>query len=312
MSNTRQYPTPSELKAFIEANPKLVHVKQSTEYPELRVVKYARKVFYDSLWSQNPILEDMRGLVIDADYNCIVRPFRKIFNKGECGTADNLKPDQSVYVARKVNGFMAAVTKYNDQILISTTGSLDSDFCGYAREYLGNIDPDQLCDDYTYMFEVCHPLDPHIIPEDHGAYFLASVCHIDPDIVGYEFDGMDTDISVYFDTIGIVTKYTKEFPLMKYSELLELVKTCKHEGYVVLCYPDKDYSSPLTFKIKSPFYLASKAIARKADIFKLNMQFVDEEYFELITYLKTIPDFNETPEQVRLELIRNYFMKEVK
>ena len=65
---------------FIEANPQLVQVRQSVRYPKLSVIKYKKRVFYDNLW--NDILEECRGLVVDADFNIVSRPFTKIYNYG--------------------------------------------------------------------------------------------------------------------------------------------------------------------------------------------------------------------------------------
>ena len=76
--------TDLELRSYIESNPSLVKMRRSTRYPGLFVVKYTRKVFYDGLW--NDVLEECRGLVVDADYNPIVKPFTKIYNRFERGT----------------------------------------------------------------------------------------------------------------------------------------------------------------------------------------------------------------------------------
>ena len=44
-------------------------VKQK-RYPNgLSVFKYARKVFYDALWNQNPLLLEARGMVLGRDLN---------------------------------------------------------------------------------------------------------------------------------------------------------------------------------------------------------------------------------------------------
>lgn len=55
--------------------------KISKLYPSLRVLKYARKVFYENRFD-NALLE-MRGTVIDEYDKIIVRPFKKVFNYSE-------------------------------------------------------------------------------------------------------------------------------------------------------------------------------------------------------------------------------------
>ena len=49
--------------------------KASKRYPELRVLKYARSVFYNNRFDD--ALLEMRGLIIDAHNRIIVRPFKK-------------------------------------------------------------------------------------------------------------------------------------------------------------------------------------------------------------------------------------------
>ena len=48
--------------------------KASKRYPELRVLKYARSVFYNNRFDD--ALLEMRGLIIDAHNRIIVRPFK--------------------------------------------------------------------------------------------------------------------------------------------------------------------------------------------------------------------------------------------
>ena len=60
------------LKQYTEEHPELVQVRVSLRHPTLRVVKYKNKVFYKELWT--PELCRMRGLVVDENWNVIVRP----------------------------------------------------------------------------------------------------------------------------------------------------------------------------------------------------------------------------------------------
>lgn len=294
---------PKELKEFVENNPKLVTRKESTRYPGLFVLKYSRKVFHNNLWSANPLLKECRGLVVDSEYNVVARPFTKIFNYKENGTGTSIEDRNIVFITKKVNGFMASLTKYEGKLLVSTTGSLDSDFVDYATEYLKDIDPGLLEYGHTYMFEICHPSDPHIIPEEYGAHFLAVVGHIGGNTF-YKFDFHEDDY--FLDALksyGIHTDGDQDLPLViRFCELKEIVKTCRHEGFVVL-----STNSDETLKIKSPWYLVNKALARKEDIFQLNKERVDEEYYDLVDHLKGLDSWAEMGEQVRLQYIRNYF-----
>ena len=93
-------------------------------------------------------------------------------------------------------------------------------------------------------------------------------------------------------------------------------KECKYEGYVVRLQED-----PTKFlKIKSPYYLTTKFLARKRgdklvelldDIGK-SKKTIDEEYYPLLDYLHDIKEeFVLLPEQDRITVIENYF-KEMK
>lgn len=112
-------------------------VKKKTYANGLSVFKYSRKVFYDQLWNTDPLLLEARGIVLDDDGNKVVWPFTKVFNYGENGAGELLEASTPVVAPRKVNGFMAACRYWNGELIVSTTGSLDSDFAVLAREGFG-------------------------------------------------------------------------------------------------------------------------------------------------------------------------------
>lgn len=293
----------AEMKAYVEANPRLVS-KKETSNPDLFVLKYQRRVFFDSLW--NEFLEECRGTIVDKDYNVIARPFTKIYNYGIEDAAPKLDPSTKVTAYRKVNGFMASLTWYNGDILVSTTGSIDSDFVGYIKEMM---QLESLWDNwkshiqafagYTLMFECVHPSDPHIVPEIQGMYFL-----------GMRKNTWDSTVDGYGKDVADKWRYMAEnlfnceFAEPIYTtvgDLVETSKKVKHEGFVA--YTECGES----FKIKSPFYLATKAMARKKDIMNLNKQFVDEEFYPLLEHLRANQDFfNALDEQAKLSCIRSF------
>jgi hypothetical protein len=124
--------TIEQVREFAQANPDLVQVKWNES--GLGVVKYKNRVFYDGLW--NEILEECRGMVIDKDWNIVSLPFTKIYNFGIEDRAPKLHHTDVVTVYDKINGFMAAATYHaaTDQIVYSTTGSLNSDFVQYIKD----------------------------------------------------------------------------------------------------------------------------------------------------------------------------------
>lgn len=295
------------IKQYVLDNPKLVTMRESESHPGLYVLKYRKRVFYDSLWDE--YLEECRGTIVDKDFNVISRPFSKIYNFRVEDNSPVLTDDTLVTAYRKVNGFMCSITWANNDILVSTTGSTDSDYVEMAKEMMRK----HMCwEDWqmevcaakgtTLMFECCHVNDPHIVVEKPGMYFL-----------GYRenawesrMNGFGVDVANNWTEYAtdVLKCYAPESYVIPLGELVEKAKTVQHEGFIFYT------KSGVSSKIKSPYYLVSKALARKKDILSLNKKLVEEEYYGMVDHLNTIRDeFNAKSEQERLEYIRNYLEK---
>jgi hypothetical protein len=289
------------LKQYVENNPKWV--RRTAAHDGLYVLKYTKKVYYG--WHWNPYLEMCRGAVVDEDYNPISLPLIKIYNYGVEKEAPVLDLDTKVTAFRKVNGFMLCVTWHNDKLLLSTTGSLTSKFVGYGWDVIRaqgiEAQLKELCFSYqnkSFIFECVSPEDPHIVREEPGLYLLAvrtkdwdSKPKADPKQLD-EFSRMlgTTAVSHHHTTVG---------------ELLEKVKTVTHEGYVF--YTKQGVSA----KVKSPYYLTNKWLARNPDTSKIMTEgfkkVVDEEYYPLVDYVReNVEEFTALDEQQRLQWIKNY------
>lgn len=298
-----------DLKKFVDENPKLV-MKKQTSFDGVYCLKYRKKVFYGNLWT--PELEYCRGTLVDDDFNLVSLPFQKIYNYGIEDKAPSLSNHETVYVSRKVNGFMVAVTMHKDQnrieLIISTTGSTDSDFVQYARDMIGvnifrYINTCALYPELTFLFECCHPNDPHIVPEEQGMYLLGYREKVyDSNLIVNPNDYYDCtfeDFQEAFDAIPY-----DAFKLMRLDDMLEEVKTVKHEGFA---FYTADFK--IGAKIKSPYYLINKFFARCNNTNKLMSgnakQRFDEEYFPIIDKVQAdIDSFVQMTEQERLEWIR--------
>jgi hypothetical protein len=283
------------LKEFVESNERLVSKKSCGD--GIYVLKYKRRVFYDSLW--NDFLEECRGTIVDEDYNIVSYPFTKIYNYGIEDKAPVLSLDTSVTAWRKVNGFMAAITWHNNDLLISTTGSTDSPYVAMIRELIDVERYRFVCSQYptkTFMFECVHKNDPHIIPETEGMYLL-----------GWREKCWNSVIETT-DLFNIAMKFgcmTSEISTVTMSKLLDLSKKVKHEGFVA--YTEDGQS----FKIKSPYYLIKKFVSRNPRTDKLMnpqvKQTIDEEYYPLIDYIRdNITEFTALDEQARLAWVREF------
>jgi hypothetical protein len=274
--------TDSQLSNFAVANPHLVTQKASVLYPDLFVVKYKNKVFYDNLWT--PELREMRGLVVDKDWNVIVRPFTKVFNRFENGT--DIALDERVTAVRKINGFLGCATfHYAHGLIVSTTGSLDSEFAAMARKWLvPYMDFFAQDESNTWMFEIVDENDPHIIKEFPGVYLIGA-----RDIM--YGDCLTED---HLDAIArrVQNQYDNEFAFMRpdwyitnFLEIVGMTKRCRHEGFMV-------YGKKTTLKIKSPFYLVKKLFSR-VNPEKINdtwldtaKSWIDEEYYPVVDMIR--------------------------
>ena len=294
-----------KIKQYVLDNPKLVSMKPAGE--NIFVLKYRKKVFYDNLWDE--YIEHCRGTIVDKDFNIVSYPFQKIYNYGIEKEAPVLAPDTKVTAYRKVNGFMVSATWYNGDVLVSTTGSTDSDFVAMAKEMMlthmcwadwqmafANADMEGL----TVMFECVHPNDPHIIPEQAGMYVL-----------GYRENDWRSPVghshTVLLELGRIFNCHVPEVSYTTVAELEAMTKACKHEGFVF--YTEDGVSA----KIKSPYYLTSKWVARNprtdklVDLKKDIKHNLDEEYYGLIDAIRlNIEAYTAMNEQERLEWVRNF------
>ena len=292
-----------KLKQYVESS-SLVNMRECGD--GIYVLKYKKKVFYDNLW--NEYIAECRGSIVDQDFNLVAYPFTKIYNYGIEKSAPVLADDVRVTAYRKVNGFMVACTWYNGDVLISTTGSTDSPYVDMAREMIGdNLDRyRKICKEYegnTFMFECVHPRDPHIVPEQPGMYLL-----------GMRKNEWCSPIEANAAIMMLLqnafrTRIVQSF-YTSMGQLLQEVKTVKHEGFVF--YTDEGNVSS---KLKSPYYLTAKWVARNPRTDKLlTKEFreqIDEEYYPLLEHIRSnIDTYTVMDEQARLAWVRNYMEAE--
>lgn len=292
-----EYMDKEQIKSFVENNPNLVS-KKETSIPGVYVLKYKNKVFYKNLWT--PELLECRGTVVDEDYNIISRPFTKILNYGENNT--RIDRDEPVLAVRKTNGFMGAATIYKGELLVSTTGSIDSDYAKLARKWIEPKSGGFLAGN-TYLFEIVDRSDPHIIEEEEGVYLIGMRQN---DWSDYQAGEPLLDfLADMWDFKRPEWGYYKTF-----QEVKDEVKTCKHEGFMVYGL------SGTVLKLKSSYYLTTKFFARMKDEKLLKVidnpellkQRIDEEYYSVVDYLyKNIDTFLDMNEQQRVKFIREYF-----
>lgn len=271
-------------------NDKLITFKED-ETKTLKIFKYGKQVFFKNLWHKSNVLLRTRGLVLDLTGKIIQHPFTKVFNYSENGAGLDISDDTEVIVVDKENGFLGCITKhpYKEDLLITTTGSFDSDFVGYIKDF---ITPDVkkslhkffYKNNLTLMFEVIHPNDPHIISyeeKDQGLYLIGArgKNDLDEELSEDELDLIGKELNIRR------AKHRK----MKFGELKKLVEETNIEGYMV-----RDAkTNKILLKFKSPYYLTTKFLGRMN---KGNIEFmykspnifkekVDEEFFPIVDML---------------------------
>ena len=289
--------------------------KITKRYPELSVLKYKRNVFYDNRFDE--ALREMRGLVIDNHNRIIVRPFKKQFNYSERIAKDSKYPlhlddAQRVDAVVKINGFLGCCTyvalppehpshaaAFNQQVIYSTTGSLDSDFAkmveSHCRQYEALF---KAYPNHTFLFEITDAKDVHIIQERLGETLIGII----EVASGRQF--REDEVNKIAAENGL-----QRPPLLeniRFGELKALLKTVKHEGFMVF---DAETKETLC-KMKSPYYLVSKFFGRSNDNNlgrKLDKKHVDEEYYPLVDYLREQRDtFNTLNEQEKIAFVQRY------
>lgn len=293
--------------------------KQSRTYPQLFVLKYARKVFYTNSFD-NALLE-MRGMILDAHNQIIVRPFKKTFNYSERIAKNSRYPiviseDTLVNAVVKVNGFLGVCTyvsldethpsfmaDFNGQVLYSTTGSLDSDFAKMNKEHCQKYEHVfKEFANHSFLFEITDPKDIHIIKEEFGETLIG--------VVNVKTGKMMNEEQL--DALG--KKYHIKRPArinnIRFGDLKVLLKTVQHEGFMVF-----DDTHTVLFKLKSPYYLISKFLGRsheknldkKLTLNTLNKRDFDEEYYPLIEHIKANKDeFNALSELDKIAFIQKF------
>lgn len=259
-------------------------VKQKRYDNGLSVFKYTREVFYKALWNEDPLLLEARGMVLDDDGNKVIWPFTKVFNHYENGTELDL--DTVVVAPRKVNGFMASARYWKGELVVSTTGTLDSDYAKLALSYIEKLEGIEImASNITVLFEICDPSDPHIVEEEAGAYliggrYMQNTMHEGEMLTEGQLD-------VWANLIGAKRP---ALLLGTFRDVLNTLQTCKHEGFMVrLATPEQ----PTVMKLKSPHYLAKKFLMRmgqkKVDFMFTNkeefLKTIDEEFYSIVHHI---------------------------
>ena len=142
---------------------------------------------------------------------------------------------------------MACVSVHHGKVIVSTTGSTSGPYVDMAKELLFNRFTEGEISTWekgkskgSWLFEICHKNDPHIVFEEEGAYYL----------------GYRTCKGIFYPSAEPDGCQSIECNL---GEALELIKSIQHKGFMMY------NSNGDVCKLKSPYYIGKKKLMRMKD-----------------------------------------------
>ena len=188
---------------------------------------------------------------------------------------------------------------FNNQVLYSTTGSLDSNFAKLTEKHCSPyIDLLKAYPNHTFMFEITDESDVHIIKEELGETLIG----IRNVATGVQFS--EEELDNIAEQYGI--KRPETIKGITFGALKDVLKDVEHEGFMVF----DNQTNELLFKLKSPFYLVSKFFGRSTEGNigrKLDKRHVDEEFYPLIDHIQANREtFDAMGEQEKIAFIQAF------
>ena len=154
---------------------------------DLYIIKYKHpQVDWSDEWTRQA-----RGIVLDGDSNVISRPYEKFFNYKELEWREDIDKDTKKLsewekgqytVIEKLDGSLAIVSQYEDDVLYTSSGSLQGKFPHMFKAWFDkNLTPRQkrnlksLTKSYTLMFEYIGPDNRIVVPYKRTQMILHGV-----------------------------------------------------------------------------------------------------------------------------------------
>lgn len=214
---------------------------QEKKFGNISSFNFTEKAFYDKVWDEQTTKS--RGLYLDTLKGKVVaRAYDKFFNINERPETKfdmlqyKLQFPVTAYV--KENGFLGIVSynEYEDDLLIASKSTLDSQFAQWFREMLyekvssENIqEMKKYIKEYnvSFVFEcVDMKNDPHIIEYPNSELFLLDIVQNDMNFSKYEYDTM-VDVANQF---GLTPK-EKAFEIATWQEFFDWYYDILEEDY---------------------------------------------------------------------------------
>ncbi len=106
--------------------------KQTHPTLDLTIWNYTPLVQYGRLWDEITI--QCRGLVTNSKGEIIARPFSKFYNFEELSVEEI--PNETFEVFEKMDGSLIIGFYYNDEFILASRGSFNSDYSNWAYEFM--------------------------------------------------------------------------------------------------------------------------------------------------------------------------------
>ena len=214
---------------------------QEKKFGNISSFNFTEKAFYDKVWDEQTTKS--RGLYLDTLKGKVVaRAYDKFFNINERPETKfdmlqyKLQFPVTAYV--KENGFLGIVSynEYEDDLLIASKSTLDSQFAQWFREMLYekvSVENIQEIKKYikehnvSFVFEcVDMKNDPHIIEYPNSELILLDIVQNDMNFSKYEYDTM-VDIANQFE----LTTKEKAFEIATWQEFFDWYYDILEEDY---------------------------------------------------------------------------------
>jgi len=214
---------------------------QEKKFGNISSFNFTEKAFYDKVWDEQTTKS--RGLYLDTLKGKVVaRAYDKFFNINERPETKfdmlqyKLQFPVTAYV--KENGFLGIVSynEYEDDLLIASKSTLDSQFAQWFREMLyEKVSAENIQEmkkyikehNVSFVFEcVDMKNDPHIIEYPNSELFLLDIVQNDMNFSKYEYDTM-VDVANQF---GLTPK-EKAFEIATWQEFFDWYYDILEEDY---------------------------------------------------------------------------------
>lgn len=132
----------------------------------LSIYNYTQKTQFEGNWT--PITRQTRGLVLDDNYNIIIKCPEKFFNKDEplAAPVDLM----NARISEKLDGYYISIKLDSDWgLIITSRGSLDNKYIEAAKSFIDDECVLKMAQNYTYFCELLQnfPGDETIILTQH-------------------------------------------------------------------------------------------------------------------------------------------------